>query len=334
MESRSDPSSEVVLSERSSTIVLPPLSRYARPAEPARPDEGDESDAATPEERRDETARSAVDEASRPQGWLRRKLARPAPMAEPEITLVAEMPGDDAEPAELLEPVDAAAETPADARSEPSAYEPAPSVDLEDPGAASDDVADTPSRGADPIGSPTVVGDPPEPFAASAAPPDSTREPLDSEQAERSERPGESTPESRALVSVPTVLPHRSDEQPRSSFWQRIAARGGLARQADRGVATKTDIQPILERIDALESLLADGQKASLARSELHEEALRALETEVDLSDVRERLALVEAAQMEIADGLHALARNVMILVGLVGMAAIGGAVAAWLLLW
>jgi hemerythrin-like domain-containing protein len=81
--------------------------------------------------------------------------------------------------------------------------------------------------------------------------------------------------------------------------------------------ATPPSLEPILERLEALEKLLADSQKATIGQLEQLEENLNRLlelEDELGLSEIRERLSLVEAGQVEIADGLHSISRNLSVL--------------------
>lgn len=97
-------------------------------------------------------------------------------------------------------------------------------------------------------------------------------------------------------------------------FWKRIS----LPRtQSPTPPPTPASVEPILERLEALEKLLADSQKATIGQLEQVDENLQRLlelEDELGLSEIRERLALVEAGQVEIADGLHSISRNLSVL--------------------
>ena len=116
-------------------------------------------------------------------------------------------------------------------------------------------------------------------------------------------------------ATVPTVLPPRREPEPRVPFWKRITL--PRIQSSTAQAATPPSLEPILERLEALEKLLADSQKATIGQLEQVEENLNRLlelEDELGLSEIRERLSLVEAGQVEIADGLHSISRNLSVL--------------------
>ncbi|MAJ62071.1 MAG: hypothetical protein CBC48_20340 [bacterium TMED88] len=122
-------------------------------------------------------------------------------------------------------------------------------------------------------------------------------------------------------------------------FWKRITLprtpQAAAAPSIDRGPAPP-NLEPILARLAALEKQLAANQVATesqLTRFEENITRLWELEDDLALNEVRERLALLEANQEEIADGLHAVGRKLVTLaVVLATGMAIGLAALSWLL--
>jgi len=139
------------------------------------------------------------------------------------------------------------------------------------------------------------------------------------------------SPPPRASAPLPTVLPPEREQ--RVPFWKRIH----LPRaQGPAQAPTPTSLEPVLERLEALEKLLAESQKATIGQLEQMDENLERLlelEDELGLSEVRERLALVEAGQVEIADALHSVARNLSVLSVVMALIVAAGAFALGVIL-
>ncbi|MCH2187465.1 hypothetical protein MK280_16555 [Myxococcota bacterium] len=142
--------------------------------------------------------------------------------------------------------------------------------------------------------------------------------------------------------SVPARMDRPASETPsgrKVPFWKRIALprtpQPAAAPSIDRGPAPP-NLEPILARLATLEKQLAANQVATesqLTRFEENITRLWELEDDLALNEVRERLALLEANQEEIADGLHAVGRKLVTLaVVLATGMAIGLAALSWLL--
>jgi hypothetical protein len=124
------------------------------------------------------------------------------------------------------------------------------------------------------------------------------------------------------------VLPPKREPEQRVPFWKRIH----LPRaQSTTPPPTPASVEPLLERLEALEKLLAESQKATIGQLEQMDENIERLleiQDELVLSEVRERLALVEAGQVEIADGLHSVSRNLSVLSVVMALLVAAGAFA------
>ena len=95
-------------------------------------------------------------------------------------------------------------------------------------------------------------------------------------------------------------------------------------------------LDPVLNRMLALEKQIAANQSATEIRLEQFEENLtRVWEREEKLAqaEFRERLALLQANQEEIADALHTTGRNLIVLSTLVGLVLVGAALGVLFLL-
>ena len=155
----------------------------------------------------------------------------------------------------------------------------------------------------------------------------------------------DNTPSWQAAPSssaVPARIDRPAPETPsgrKVPFWKRITLprtpQAAAAPSIDRGPAPP-NLEPILARLAALEKQLAANQVATesqLTRFEENITRLWELEDDLALNEVRERLALLEANQEEIADGLHAVGRKLVTLtVVLATGIAIGLAALSWLL--
>ena len=108
-----------------------------------------------------------------------------------------------------------------------------------------------------------------------------------------------------------------ASEPERVPFWKRIALPRGPSTAKPPHAGPPPNLDPILARIKQLEEAMTTHQAATLGRLDSFEEnitRLWELEEQMTLTEVRERLALLEANQEEIADGLHAVARNLSII--------------------
>ncbi len=155
------------------------------------------------------------------------------------------------------------------------------------------------------------------------------------------EVPAEQGPEKISPVErLPTHPKPASQELKRSSFWKRIALpfKQKDPREAQDPVAAPAplSLEPVLNRILALEKQLSANQSATEIRLEQVEENLTRLwETQDELAqtELRERLAVLQANQEEIADALHTTGRNLILLTSTVAAALAGGVLAVVFLL-
>jgi len=118
------------------------------------------------------------------------------------------------------------------------------------------------------------------------------------------------------------VVPARTEPGPdhapggkKLPFWKRITLPRAPGPQpaARTEAARPPSLEPVLARLNALEKQLAANQAATenqLTRFEENITRLWELEEQMTLTEVRERLALLEANQEEIADSLHTVGRN------------------------
>ncbi len=134
------------------------------------------------------------------------------------------------------------------------------------------------------------------------------------------------------MLPIPTTPEPGPPGRGRLPFWKRIA----LHRPAPAPAAPAVSLDPVLTRLNELDRRIAENQRATLSRMNSFEEnitRLWELEEQTSLNEVRERLALLEANQEEIADALHSLTRNLSLISLLIVLALAGGALAAGILL-
>lgn len=123
-----------------------------------------------------------------------------------------------------------------------------------------------------------------------------------------------------------------SSQQPtkRASFWKRLA----LPRLPEAPAppapqpAPTVSLEPVISRMLALEKQIAANQSATELRLEKFEDNLTRLwelEDQLAQTELRERLAVLEANQEEIADALHTVGRNLVVLASFVGTALAAG---------
>lgn len=145
---------------------------------------------------------------------------------------------------------------------------------------------------------------------------------------------------------VPSSRPRTDDDSPgrKVPLWKRIALplvqSAAAATQGERAktapASRPASLEPVLTRLSALEKQLAANQSATegqLARFEENITRLWELEEQLTLTEVRERLALLEANQEEIADGLHAVGRNLVLVAVVLAAGIAAGLLALGLLL-
>jgi len=122
------------------------------------------------------------------------------------------------------------------------------------------------------------------------------------------------------LPVATTPPPPKREKVP---FWRRIAM------QRSSGPALKSgSIEPLVTRIGALEQQISANHATTLSRLEHLEQnitRLWELEEQLTLTEVRERLAVMEANQEEIADSMHAVARNLAIVAVVLALAVAAG---------
>jgi hypothetical protein len=159
---------------------------------------------------------------------------------------------------------------------------------------------------------------------------------------EKRERARERDEDGRSLVTVPAVRPPEPPRKQRLPFWKRIALprkptpEPMHAAPVPSPPAAPTDLGPVLRQLDALEAQLRDSQRVTREQLQAFEENLTRmwqLEEQIALTEVRERLALLEASQEEIADGLHAVSRHLSILAVVLGLGLATAAFALGILL-
>lgn len=131
-------------------------------------------------------------------------------------------------------------------------------------------------------------------------------------------------------ISAVERLPAGSESPPqpakRRPFWKRIAlprVQGAPAPPTATSLPP-VSLEPLIRRMLALEQQIAANQSATELQLERFEENLTRLwelEGQLAQAELRERLAVLEANQEEIADALHAVGRNLTVLVSVVGAA-------------
>jgi hypothetical protein len=141
-----------------------------------------------------------------------------------------------------------------------------------------------------------------------------------------------------ALIPVPRDPATDRSARKKVPFWKRIAL--PRAQETSPTAATAAprslSLEPILTRLNALEKQLAANQSATesqLTRFEENITRLWELEEQLALTEVRERLALLEANQREIADALHTVGRNLTLLAVVLAAGLMAGLLALGLLL-
>jgi len=135
------------------------------------------------------------------------------------------------------------------------------------------------------------------------------------------------------LLPVPSPAPAPSGPSEKRPFWKRIA----LHRPAStRPAPAPPSLDPILQRLDELERSLASAQRATEQRLDRFEENITRLwemEEQIGLAEVSERLALLEATQVELADAIHSVSRNLsMLAIVLASIVAVAALMAGLLL--
>ena len=145
------------------------------------------------------------------------------------------------------------------------------------------------------------------------------------------ELPADLGPEEVSPVERLPVGPEAPARQARrTSFWKRLSlprVQGAPAQPAPEPAPT-ISLEPVISRMLALEKQLAANQSATEVQLEQFEQNLTRLwemEDQLAQAELRERLAVLEANQEEIADGLHAVGRNLIVLVSVVGAALAAG---------
>jgi hypothetical protein len=127
--------------------------------------------------------------------------------------------------------------------------------------------------------------------------------------------------------------PPRADEK--RPFWKRLSMSRSAAPAPPPVAQVPPDLlKPALERIDHLTRRFEHEQKALHERLDQFEHnitRLWELEEQMGLEEIRAQLAVIQANQEEIADGVHAIARNVAVAAGL-GLALLAG-VLLWVVL-
>jgi len=149
-----------------------------------------------------------------------------------------------------------------------------------------------------------------------ASPPVAEPELVESLPPELSAQSGDLDQPQAALVTVSSP-PAEAGRREKVPFWKRIVLPRPIAQATQAATGRSQSLEPILARIGALEKQLAANQSATeihLDRFEENITRLWELEEQMTITEVRERLALLEANQEEIADGLHVIGRNVSIL--------------------
>ncbi|MEE3328839.1 MAG: hypothetical protein VX252_15985 [Myxococcota bacterium] len=138
------------------------------------------------------------------------------------------------------------------------------------------------------------------------------------------ELPSEEGPEKVSPVErLPSQLQAQGRPQKRTPFWKRIAMPRLQDEASEPRPAATVSLEPVLNRMLALEKQIAANQSATEIRLEQFEENLTRLwelEEKLAQAEFRERLALLQANQEEIADALHTTGRNLIVLASLVGL--------------
>ena len=151
------------------------------------------------------------------------------------------------------------------------------------------------------------------------------------------EIPPDQGPEKVSPVErLPSQLEAKTRPQKRASFWKRITMPRVQNEANETPPPAAISLEPVLNRMLALEKQMAANQSATELRIEQFEENLTRLwelEEKLAQAELRERLALLQANQEEIADALHTTGRNLIVLASLVGTALIAGGLGVLFLL-
>ncbi|MAI25744.1 MAG: hypothetical protein CMN75_06895 [Spirochaeta sp.] len=151
------------------------------------------------------------------------------------------------------------------------------------------------------------------------------------------EIPPDQGPEKVSPVErLPSQLEAKTRPQKRASFWKRITMPRVQNEANETPPPAAISLEPVLNRMLALEKQMAANQSATELRIEQFEENLTRLwelEEKLAQAELRERLALLQANQEEIADALHTTGRNLIVLASLVGAALIAGGLGVLFLL-
>ena len=151
------------------------------------------------------------------------------------------------------------------------------------------------------------------------------------------EIPPDQGPEEVSPVErLPNQLEAKPRPQKRTSFWKRITMPRVQKEANEPPPPATVSLEPVLNRMLALEKQMAANQSATELRIEQFEENLTRLwelEEKLAQAELRERLALLQANQEEIADALHTTGRNLIVLASLVGTALIAAGLGVLFLL-
>ena len=132
------------------------------------------------------------------------------------------------------------------------------------------------------------------------------------------ELPADQGPEKLSTVErLPSQLEASPRPNTRTPFWRRITMPRVQSEPADKPSSPPISLEPVLNRMLGLEKQLAANQSATELRIEQFEKNLThlwELEEQLAQAEFRERLALLQANQEEIADALHTVGRNLTLL--------------------
>ena len=132
------------------------------------------------------------------------------------------------------------------------------------------------------------------------------------------ELPADQGPEKLSPVErLPSQLEASPRPDKRTSFWKRITMPRVQTEPADTPPSPPISLEPVLNRMLGLEKQIAANQSATELRIEQFENNLTRLwelEEQLAQAEFRERLALLQANQEEIADALHTAGRNLTLL--------------------
>ena len=151
------------------------------------------------------------------------------------------------------------------------------------------------------------------------------------------ELPADQGPEKLSPVErLPNQLEANPRPSKRTSFWKRITTPRTQSEPAGAPPPAPISLEPVLSRMLGLEKQLAANQSATELRIEEFEENLTRLwelEEKLAQAEFRERLALLQANQEEIADALHTVGRNLTLLSVVVSIALVAAVLGVLFLL-